>query len=105
MNVRLALLLASTVILAGCDGGKSACDQATRNALAPGSTYKRLAITEDSGQTPAMTYYVVDYLVTDTRGARRQEQVHCAYMRDTAEATPHLISSRPAALQEQSRTR
>jgi len=95
MIFRLILVLAATIALAGCDRGLSACEQATQSALAPDVSYQQVGAEEEPGVTPAMTYYVIDYIVTDRRGTRLRERVHCSYMRDTGEAVPHLILSEP----------
>lgn len=74
------------------------CERATRTALPAQSKYQQIAAKEEPGETPAMTYWVIDYFVTTPNGVRRQERVHCSYMRDTGEAEPRRIASTPAPL-------
>lgn len=74
----------------------SACETATRNAVDMPSTYRQIAAKEEPGQTPAMTYFVIDYFTTAPNSERIRERVHCSYMRDTGKATPHVISSKTA---------
>lgn len=93
---RKYLLGIGAVVLFGCDRGMSECEKATRAALPSASVYERARAVEEPGETPAMTYFVIDYFVTDRNGQRTLEQVHCAYMRDFGEATVHRITSTPA---------
>ena len=93
---RPALIFAAATMLVGCDKGRSACKKVTQAALTKQSGYQEIATREEPGETPAMTYYVIDYIVTATGGRRLREQVHCSYMRDTGEAVPHRVSSAPA---------
>lgn len=95
-NLRKIAVLTAMAVLAGCGTGRSACEQATRDALPSGTRYEQLAVREEPGETPAMTYFVIDYIATRPDGGPVRESVHCAYMRDTGEATPHLILSEPA---------
>lgn len=39
-----------------------------------------------------MTYWIIEYLVTDPGGAQRREYVHCAYMRDMEEAEVQRVA-------------
>jgi hypothetical protein len=94
--VRALILAAATTMLAGCDRGMSACEEATRAALPLPASYQKIAAEEEPGETPAMTYFVIDYFATAPSGQRVREQVHCSYMRDTGEAVPHRIASTPA---------
>ena len=98
MILRHLLVLTTAITLAGCNRGMSACERATRTTLPAQSKYQQIAAKEQPGETPAMTYWVIDYFVTAPSGARRREQVHCSYMRDTGEAEPHRIASTPAPL-------
>ncbi len=61
------------------------------DALPLQSRYHLIEAREDPGETPAMTYYDIEYEVTLPSGERRRERVYCAYMRDTGEATPRQI--------------
>jgi hypothetical protein len=93
---RRALALAVFVTLLGCDRGMSDCERATRNALANPESYQKIAAKEDPGLTPAMTYYVIDYMATDAKGRRVREQVYCSYWGERGEvAGSRLVSSVP----------
>lgn len=97
MMLERSLILAAAITLGGCSNGMSACERATKAALPLQSKYQEIAAREEPGETPAMTYYVIDYFVTAPSGKRMREQVHCSYWRDTGEAEPHRTSSGPAA--------
>lgn len=92
---RPALILVAATALGGCDRGISDCEEATQAAFPAQSNYQKITTQEDPGETPAMTYYVIDYFVTAPSGQRLREQVHCSYMRDTSEAIPHRVLSTP----------
>ena len=97
MNIALhALAIASALLLMGSGRGMSACESVTRSAVEMPSTFRKITAREEPGQTPAMTYFVVDYYTTAMDGKRMRERVHCSYMRDTEKATPRVISSEPA---------
>ena len=93
---RHALSLALFATLCGCDRGMSDCEKATRDALANPESYQKIAGKEDPGLTPAMTYYVIDYMATDAKGQRKREQVYCSYWGEYREvAETRLVSSVP----------
>ncbi len=93
---RRALSLALFVTLLGCDRGVPNCEKAIRGALANPDSYRKIAAMEDPGLTPAMTYYVIDYLATDAKGQRKREQVYCSYWGEYEKvAGKRLVSSVP----------
>ena len=93
MILRHFLVLAAAIALTGCNRGGSACERAAKAALPAQSKYQQITTKEEPGETPAMTYWVIDYFVTAPGGSRRRERVHCSYMRDTGEAELHRIAS------------
>jgi len=98
MIPRILLAISASITLAACGKSESACERATRATLSAGSEYQKIAAKEEPGETPVMTYWVIDYFVTAPNGARRRETVHCSYVYDTGEAIPHRIASTPAPL-------
>lgn len=98
MIPRHFLVFATAITLTGCNRGGSACERAAKAALPAQSKYQQITAKEEPGETPAMSYWVIDYFVTAPDGSRQRERVHCSYMRDTGEAKPHRIASIPAPL-------
>lgn len=88
-----AIAAIATLMLATYDQGPVRCEKAAKAISANPSTYRTIRVAEDPGQTRAMTYYIIDYLVKDSNGKEIRERVHCSYMRDTGVTTPHRISS------------
>jgi hypothetical protein len=86
MANRILIMLTAASALAGCSGGLGECERKARSVLPERAGYLRISAREEPGETPAMTYWIIAYLVTDPDGSQRHEYVHCAYMRDLEEA-------------------
>ncbi|MGC6329188.1 hypothetical protein [Rhizorhabdus sp. FW153] len=80
------MMIALAPALAGCSAGLAECEREARSTLPEQAGYQRISAREEPGETPAMTYWIIEYLVTDPGGAQRREYVHCAYMRDMEDA-------------------
>jgi len=79
--------------LSACDRGPQACEEAIKGKLAQPDSYEKISVTHEPGETPAMTYYVIDYYTRGPDGLKVRERVHCSYMPDFDEAAPHLLQS------------
>lgn len=92
MAYRSVMMIAGASALAGCNAGLADCEREARSALPENTGYQRISAREEPGETPAMTYWIIDYLVTDPGGSQRLGNVHCAYMRDLDEADVRSIA-------------
>jgi len=85
-------MLMAASALAGCSDGLAECERKAGSVLPERAGYRRISAREEPGETPAMTYWIIEYIVTDPGGAQRREYVHCAYMRDLEEAEVQRIA-------------
>jgi hypothetical protein len=89
----IGLVIGTASILSACGNGQSACEEAIRKTLPIPNSYELVTAVEEPGETPAMTYYVIEY-TTSRNGRRMRETVHCSYQPDFNEAVPNLLSAK-----------